>query len=310
MKMKKIFLLFSMITVFFSLTACSSGQEEVTFRYEDKKIINSAIYQAYQFQNVSDSYRAYLQDSEEERAEVLLAGISNFDSAAKDCGEFKGYRSKDDGSSIMFDFSMLYAQDADQEQLKELLNEFLDLVDAEIEEEGSNVIVTLTAVYDQRDVTYNFVFEENPAYAYAYDLYQQNVDPYQMKEVTVTPDYTFTEKMGTAGANTLMGMGTVFIVLIFISLIIGQFERLDKVITKVGIRFADRKSNLKDKRKANDAGVSGEITSLPAASTDVTVNPMEDTQLVAVITAAVTAANADLGGSDQLVVRSIRKAKR
>lgn len=162
MKMKKIFLLFSMIAVFFSLTACGNVQEEVTFRYDENTIIYSAIYEADQLQNVSDSYRAYLQNSKEERAEALLSGISNFDSAADDCGEFKGYRSKDDGSSIMFDFSMLYAQDADQEQLRQQLNEFLEHVDAQVEEEGSNVIVTLTAVYDKRDATYSFVFEENP----------------------------------------------------------------------------------------------------------------------------------------------------
>lgn len=312
MKMKKIFLLFSMITVFFSLTACSSGQEEVTFEYKNTNIIYSSILQAYQFQNISDAERAYLQDSKEERAEILLTGIANFDSAKEDCGEFKGYRSKADGSSIDFDLNSIYAQSDDQEQVQAALNELIGQIDATVEEEGSNVIVTLTAVYEKRNVEYSFVFEENPAYAYAYALYEQNVDPYQVKEVTATPDYTFTEMMGTAGANTLMGMGTVFAVLIFISLIIGQFERLDKMITKVGIRFTEWKSSLKknDKKDRKEGAVSKEVTAVPTVNTETVVNPMEDTQLVAVITAAVTAANTALGGSDQLVVRSIRKAKR
>ena len=51
-----------------------------------------------------------------------------------------------------------------------------------------------------------------------------------------------------------------------------------------------------------------ETVSVPPA-----VNPqnlMDDAQLVAVITAAVMAANGSQGGSDKLVVRSIRKAKR
>lgn len=309
MKMKKIFLLFSMITVFFSLTACSSGQEEVTFEYKNTNIIYSSILQAYQFQNISDAERAYLQDSKEERAEILLTGIANFDSAKKDCGEFKGYRSKADGSSIDFDLNSIYAQSDDQEQVQAALNELISQIDATVEENGSNVIVTLTAVYEKRNVEYSFVFEENPAYAYAYALYEQNVDPYQVKEVTATPDYTFTEMMGTAGANTLMGMGTVFVVLIFISLIIGQFERLDKMITKAGVRFTEWKGNFKNKDK-KESVVSEKVTAVSAANTETVANPMEDTQLVAVITAAVTAANTALGGSDQLVVRSIRKAKR
>ena len=107
MKMKKIVLLFSMIAVFFCLTACSSGQEAVTFEYTDTDIVSDTVYQAYNMQNVSDAYRAYLADNDDPMAEVLLTGISNMDNAKKDCGEFKGYRSKEDGSTIMYDFSRL-----------------------------------------------------------------------------------------------------------------------------------------------------------------------------------------------------------
>ena len=52
MKMKKIVLLFSMIAVFFSLTACSSGQEDVTFEYTNTDIVSDTVYQAYNMQNV------------------------------------------------------------------------------------------------------------------------------------------------------------------------------------------------------------------------------------------------------------------
>ena len=63
MKMKKIVLLFSMIAVFFCLTACSSGQEAVTFEYTDTDIVSDTVYQAYNMQTVSDAYRAYLADN-------------------------------------------------------------------------------------------------------------------------------------------------------------------------------------------------------------------------------------------------------
>lgn len=304
MKMKKIILLFSMIAVFFSMTACSNGQEEVTFEYNDTDIIYSTAYQAYRFQNVSDAYRAYLEDSEEDMAEMMLTGITNFDNAREECGEFKGYRSKENGDSIIFDFSKLNSQDEDElAQLNNELMEFLSLVDAKVEESGGNVTVTLTAVYEKRDVEYSFVYEENPAYAYAYDLYQENVAPFQMKEITATPNYTFGEKMAKAGANTLMGMGTVFIVLIFISLIIGQFERIGKISTKIGTKWSNRKQKVDEKTEAS-------LPAVPAPVSSSTQNPMDDAQLVAVITAAVAASNTASGGSDKLVVRSIKKAKR
>lgn len=304
MKMKKIILFFSMIAVFVSLTACSSGQEEVTFDYNNTDIIYSTAYQAYQFQNISNAYRAYLENSEEEMAQVMLTGISNFDSAREECGEFKGYRSKEGGDSIMFDFSKLNSQDENElAQLNTELTDFLSLIEAKVEENGGNVTVTLTAVHEKRDVEYSFVYEENPAYAYAYALYEQRVAPYQIKEITATPDYTFSEKMGKAGANTLMGMGTVFIVLIFISIIIGQFEKVGKASEKIAVWWRNRK---KKAEEPEDAFVK------PAAVSASTTAPnlMDDAQLVAVITAAVAAANSSSGGSDKLIVRSIRKAKR
>ncbi|MDE5864173.1 MAG: OadG family protein [Lachnospiraceae bacterium] len=314
MKMKKIALLFSMIAVFFCLTACSDGQEKVNFEYTNTDIIYSSVANAFQLQNASEAYRAYLSDSEDERAEALLSGISNMDNAADECGEFKGYRSKEDGSVIGFDFLKLNSQD--QEELLEAqqqLVDFLSFVDATVEEDGANVIVTLPAVYEKRDVEYSFVYVENPAYAYAYDLYQQTVDSYLLKEVTATPDYTFAEKMGKAGANTLMGMGTVFVVLIFISLIIGQFEKLAKVITDVSMKVENWWHNRKN-RKNKDAVETQETPAAAAAvsapAVDSTSNLMNDAQLVAVITAAIAAASGSSGGSDKLVVRSIRKAKR
>ena len=305
MKMKKFVLLFSMIAVFFSLTACSDGQEEVTFEYEDEDIIYSTLYDAYQMQNVSDAYRAYFADSEDGTADVVLTGIANFDSAKEECGDFKGYRSKEDGSSIEFDFSKLNAEDEETyyAALEELDN-LLAKVDATVEESGSNVIVTLKAVYEERDVEYSFVYEENPKYAYYEALYSQSVTPYQVKEVTATPDYTISEKMINAASNTLMGMGTVFIVLIFISFIIGQFKHLNTLSVKFENWWANRG---KDKDTEETAAIASEV-SAPVATP--VANPMDDTQLVAVITAAETAANTAAGGSDKLIVRSIRKAKR
>lgn len=317
MKMKKVVLLFSMIAVFFSLTGCSDGQEEVTFDYTNTDIINSALYQAYQLQNLDSVYRAYLEDNaaQVEDAQILLTGLSNFDSAKEDCGEFLGYRSKEDGSTINFDYANLNSA-ADEESYNEAsaaYNLFLSLVDAEVEEKADTVVVTLTAVYSDRDVEYSFVYEENPAYAYSYLLTGQNVAAYKVKEINAAPEYTFREQMGKAGSNTLIGMGTVFVVLIFISLIIAQLEKIAKAITNVSNKVSAWWHGRKEKKKEADGKAEEQTVSsqaAPGATVAAASNPMEDTQLVAVITAAVMAASVASGGSDKLIVRSIRKAKR
>ncbi len=303
MKMKKIVLLFSMIAVLFSMTGCSDGQEKVDFEYTQTDIIGDTLYQSYQFQNAGDAYRAYLADSEEELAAALLGGINNFDTVTEECGDFVGYRSKD-GDSIEFDFAALQSQDDTIYYAAiEALNELVANVDATVEESGNTVVVEVTAIHESRDVIYTFVYENNPTYAYAYEMYQQSVASYQVKEVTASPNYSLGEKMEKAAYNTLMGMGTVFIVLIFIAFVIGQFEKINKISTAVGNWWANRKNKEVETETA--------VASVQAPVTPVTTtNPMDDGQLVAVITAAVVAANTAAGGSDKLIVRSIKKAKR
>lgn len=305
MKMKKIVLLFSMIAVLFSLTGCSDGQEHVNFEYTSTNIVGDTLYQSYQFQNASDSYRAYLEDSEEELAKALLGGVNNFETATEECGNFVGYRLKD-GDSKEFDFAALQAQDeAVYYAAVEDLNTLVANVDASIEESGNTVIVKVTAAHEYRDVIYTYIYEKNPAYDYAQEIYQQSVAPYQIKEVTAAPNYSFGEKMSKAGMNTLMGMGTVFIVLIFISFIIAQFEKINKASIAASDWWANRK-NKDNAVKTTDT----ETKAVVSAPVSTVANPMDDSQLVAVITAAVVEASTASGGTDKLIVRSIRKAKR
>lgn len=304
MKMKKIVLLFSMIAVLFSLTGCSDGQEKVDFEYTSTNIVGDTLYQSYQFQNASDAYRAYLADSDEALAEALLGGVNNFDTATEECGKFVGYRLKD-GDSKSFDFAALQAQDeAVYYAAIEDLNTLVANVDSTIEESGNTVIVKVTAVHEYRDVVYTYIYEKNPAYDYAQELYSQSVAAYQIKEVTAAPNYSFGEKMSKAAMNTLMGMGTVFIVLIFIAFVIEQFEKINKASTAISNWWANRK-NKKDEEETVGA-VSAPVAAAPVA----VANPMDDSQLVAVITAAVVTASTASGGTDKLIVRSIRKAKR
>ncbi len=303
MKMKKLFLLFSMITVLFSLTACSNGQESVDFEYDDNDIVFSSVAWADTFQNIDEKNRAYI---ENEGTEAYKSGLSNFDTTKKECGEFLGYRAQDaegvedTDSNITIDIAAL---NTDENANAKVLD-FLDKLYSEVEEDGKNVIVTLKAVYEQRVVELRFVYEKDPS-----SVYNESAAPYKLAEVTTTPEYTTGEKMSKAASNTLMGMATVFGVLIFISLIIAQFERVTKVIVKIGNLF-NKSSQEKAENENKESKEEVQRVSAVAPVTSVSADPMEDTQLVAVITAAVVAANVASGGSDKLIVRSIKKAKR
>ena len=94
----------------------------------------------------------------------------------------------------------------------------------------------------------------------------------------------FGDKMVRAGMNTLMGMGTVFVVLIFIAFLISRF----KYISQLENWFRNRKTK-------NEQAVTETVAEEPA----------DDLALVAVITAALVASLET--SPDKLIVRSIRR---
>jgi sodium pump decarboxylase gamma subunit len=127
-----------------------------------------------------------------------------------------------------------------------------------------------------------------------------NVELYYTDETLIFPDlmispqYSFGEKMSKAALNTLLGMGTVFIVLILIMCIISAFS----VIPKIEKYFADKaKKNV----KTIDA-VDNTIAQIIEKE-----ELSDDTELVAVIAAAI-AASEGAASTDGFVVRSIKRA--
>ena len=107
-----------------------------------------------------------------------------------------------------------------------------------------------------------------------------------------TAENSIGAKMASAGANTLMGMGTVFVVLIFISLIISCF----KVIPKITEARANKN------KKANITTEEGKSETVSANET---VDASDDLELIAVIASAIAAS--ENTSTDSFVVRSIRR---
>lgn len=125
-----------------------------------------------------------------------------------------------------------------------------------------------------------------------------------VESITTNVIYSFGESMEKAALNTLLGMGTVFVILILICFIISSFKLISV--------FENRKKN-----KANDKAAEkteAQVTAPVAAPAPATTpaqeeNLVDDLELVAVIAAAI-AASEGRTTTDGLVVRSIRKANK
>lgn len=115
-------------------------------------------------------------------------------------------------------------------------------------------------------------------------------------EITINPHYTLGELMENAALNTLLGMGTVFAVLILIMFIIMCFGIFPKIEAA--------KAKKQAAKAENGAGVDNAIAQIIENE-----ELSDDDELVAVISAAIAAFEGSTGGStDGFVVRSIRRA--
>lgn len=147
-----------------------------------------------------------------------------------------------------------------------------------VEKAGETLTTDLTLKFGDKDVDFQLV----------YDYYSMDVTG-----VTVTPIYSLGEKMSKAGLNTLISMSIVFVVLILISLIISCF----KIFPYLENKKAEKKKAENATAKAADA---------PAVSEpEVEENLTDDTELVAVIAAAIAASEGT--STSGFVVRSINR---
>lgn len=157
-------------------------------------------------------------------------------------------------------------------------------------------------------------------------LIQNGEYPYIAEECEVSAVYNKKELVSMAGKNTAIGMGVVFCVLIFISFIISLLKYLPMIFdADIRKARAEKKAAQEKAKKSTEKMIIGksaeaakteEVKTVAAKTSD--DNLMNDAELVAVITAAINAANEFSGvrapaytaSNDKLVVRSIRRAKR
>ncbi|WP_349671402.1 OadG family transporter subunit [Lacrimispora sp.] len=161
------------------------------------------------------------------------------------------------------------------------LGSFVSASDSvKLEESKDGYSATVNTVFEKRNMDFTVTFDHKLS---------------KITGVAFVPEYNIAEKMEKAGFNTLMGMGTVFVVLIFISMLIGCFRYISI--------FEEKLLNKKNVAEIKVAVEAEPVFIQPLAEED---ELKDDLELAAVITAAIAASE---GVSPSgLVVRSIKRA--
>lgn len=158
-------------------------------------------------------------------------------------------------------------------EVKDEVGDFIDYGEVVVTQANGTTTVEQTANFTGRDVKVTFVYDKD-----------MNVEDINLDRV-----YSIGETMTKAAMNTAMGMGTVFVMLIIISLIISCFSLVNKAQKKA-----------EDKKAAN-----APAPAAPAAAPVAAASQTDDLELVAVISAAIAAATGS--STDDFVVRSIKR---
>lgn len=140
-------------------------------------------------------------------------------------------------------------------------------------------VVTLEAEFENRDAVVELV-------------YDSKLTP---ESVGFSPNYTMGEKMSSAAVNTIIGIATVFFILLFLSFVISLMKYIPKLEAAL--------------TKKNTSAPTPAPVPAPAAPVPVEEEELvDDGELVAVIAAAIAAAEGT--STDGFVVRSIRKSNK
>ena len=165
--------------------------------------------------------------------------------------------------------------------VKEELGAFVEVTDAQLNAEGTEI--TGTVKYDKVNdkTTVSVTYAVNP----------------ETQTATVNWDiqYPMSVLMQRAGMNTIMGLGIVFLTLLFLSALIAQLHIIPDMIEK--------------RTKKSAPAPAPAPAAVPAPAPVVEEEDLtDDLELVAVITAAIAAS--ENTSSDGFVVRSIKKANK
>ena len=202
-------------------------------------------------------------------AETLISQIAGFSDE-----EIENYLAQDDAFTT--------ATMESWKSVKDELGAYSSIVSQDVEKDGDVVKISTVAQFEKAKADVVLML----------DLGQQ-----MYTSMTYSVQYSLAANMQRAGMNTLMGIGIVFLMLLFLSFVIGLFKYIEK-FQNVG-----KKKAAEEAPKAEEAPAPA-IAQSEAADEDFA----DDLELVAVISAAIAAYENTSG--DSFVVRSIKKSNK
>ena len=170
------------------------------------------------------------------------------------------------------DAALNYTLISDWAEVMNSVGTFNGYSDFSVDKSGKTITTTLTMDFSERDAKLIYVF---------------NANSMEVTAVNVELVYSLGEIMQKAALNTVMGILTVFAILILISLIIYCFRIVPYL-----------------EKKFENKGTS-EVATTTAAPSEVAVDETDDLELVAVIAAAIASETG--APTDSFVVRSIKR---
>ena len=278
--MKKFLALLCMITCIFGLTAC--GSEETLTKYEQTKVDNAKT------QAVGNILPLLVSLMGEDSAGLLDVNTME---EVKSFNEYTGEEIEDwvnrvaemYNTTINVDGYAFYSAVQSFRSAYDSVGNIsildISVNNASARIDGNQIIVEVEVTGEKKPAKAEIVFSNDSFLV--------------MESAALNPESTTGELMKKAALNTLIGMGTVFAVLILISLIIAAFGIIPKI-----------QDNMAKKKSASLAGVDNKAEQI-AVREEVT-DEVDDLELVAVIAAAI-AASEGAASTDGFVVRSIRR---
>ncbi len=272
-RMKKLLTTLLMLTCVFGLTACGQEVKSVFDGADVQQSLKNQALVAYDYVSTTDADMEDAAIFTEEQLEELAIEmrVSGIDLESEDVN----YGPITTGSAVVTGINSY------RNSIKELgLVSDVNSADVLVEQKDKEFIVSIPL----KGSIHNGSFEV---------IYDRNL---HATSFTTNVEYTMAESMTKAGTNTLIGMGTVFAMLIVIMIIIYGFAIIPKIQASAEAK--------KQAKTATEASVDNAIQGIVEREEDVT----DDLELIAVIAAAI-AASEGATSTDGFVVRSIKRIR-
>ena len=251
------------ITCIFGLTAC--GNEEALNQYEQEKV-------AYAEQMAAQAVVPFLAEANIDDFSVYTA-----EEVAYVVGQ--SYSLNVDGNAVI---SAITSFDTAIESIGAITG----IGEANAVIDDKTIIVTIPVTGELKNANAEVIFSN--------DMFMV------LESAALNEESTMGDAMIRAALNTLIGMGSVFVVLILIICVISLFG----YIPKIQAALDKKKASASEAPQAASAPVAA-----PAPVVDEVVDYSDDLELVAVIAAAIAAYEGETS-TDGFVVRSIRKVNK